>query len=80
MWKEVVNRGDETITINKQKPLPKLCKADRRKEMYFMAERMQELEELVRRGKNAEKSLKELEEEWLKLCEMEIEEARNGRY
>ncbi len=39
--------------------------------MYFILERMTELERLVEVGKNAEKNLKELEVEFTKLCEME---------
>ncbi len=68
--KKVVNRKDGTLVVEKSKP----CKAERRKEMYYMLERMTELQRLVDVGKNAEKSLKELEEEFTKLCEMEIGE------
>jgi hypothetical protein len=68
--KEIVNRKDGTLTIEKLKP----CKAERRKDMYYMLERMTELERLVEVGKNAEKNLKEMEEEFTKLCEMEIGE------
>ena len=67
---KVVNRKDGTLVIEKNKP----CKAERRKEMYYMLERITELERLVEVGKNAKKSLKELEEEFTKLCEMEIGE------
>ena len=42
--------------------------------MYYMLERMVELERLVEVGKNAEKNLKKLEVEFTKLCEMEIGE------
>lgn len=70
MREEIVNRKDGTLTIEKSKP----CKAERRKEMLYMLERITELERLVEVGKNAEKSLKELEEEFTKLCEMEIGE------
>ena len=58
------------MVVEKSKP----CKAERRKEMYYMLERMVELQRLVDAGKNAKKSLKELEEEFAKLCEMEIGE------
>ena len=68
--KRVVNRGDGTLTIEKSKP----CKAERREEMYYMLERMTELQRLVEVGRNAEKNLKELEEDFRKFCEMEIEE------
>lgn len=68
--KRVVNRGDGTLTIEKSKP----SKAERRKEMYYMLERMTELQRLVEVGRNAEKNLKELEEDFRKFCEMEIEE------
>ena len=67
--KEIVNRKDGTLTIEK-----KPCKAERRQEMYYMLERMVELERLVEVGKNAEKNLKKLEVEFTKLCEMEIGE------
>lgn len=67
---KVVNRKDGALTIEKLKP----CKAERRQEMYYMLERMVELERLVEVGKNAEKNLKELEVEFTKLCEMEIGE------
>ena len=68
--REIVNRKDGTLTIEKLKP----CKAERREEMYYMLERMTELERLVKVGRNAEKNLKELEEDFRKFCEMEIEE------
>ena len=68
--KEIVSRKDGTLTIEKNKP----CKAERRKDMYYILERMTELERLVQAGKNAERSLRELEEEFIKLCEMEIGE------
>ena len=58
------------MTIEKSKP----CKAERREEMYYMLERMTELERLVKVGRNAEKNLKELEEDFRKLCEMEVEQ------
>lgn len=48
-------------------------KTERRQEMYFMLERMTELERLVENGKRAEKSLIELEKAFKKLCEMEVE-------
>jgi hypothetical protein len=67
--KEIVNRKDGTLVIEKLKP----CKVERRKDMYYMLERMVELERLVQVGKNAERNLKELEEEFTKLCEMEVE-------
>lgn len=67
--KEIVNRKDGTLTIEKLKP----CKAERRKDMYYMLERMVELERLVEVGKNAERNLKVLEEGFTKLCEMEVE-------
>ena len=67
---KVVNRKDGTLTIEKLKP----CKAERREEMYYMLERMTELQRLVEVGRNAEKNLKELEEDFRKFCEMEIEE------
>lgn len=66
---KVVNRKDGTLTINKVKP----CKAEIREEMLYMLERMTELERLVQTGKNAEKSLKELEEEFKELCKIELE-------
>ncbi len=68
--REVVSRKDGTLIIEKSKP----CKAERREEMYYMLERMTELERLVKVGRNAEKNLKELEEDFRKFCEMEIEE------
>ena len=68
--KEIVNRKDGTLTIEKLEP----CKAERRKDMYYILERMTELERLVQAGKNAERGLEELEEEFIKLCEMEIGE------
>ncbi|HSH36022.1 hypothetical protein [Schnuerera sp.] len=68
--KQVVNRGDGTLIIEKSRP----CKAERREEMYYMLERMTELERLVKVGRNAEKNLKELEEDFRKFCEMEVEQ------
>ena len=68
--REIVNRKDGTLTIEKLKP----CKAERREEMYYMLERMTELERLVKVGRNAEKNLKELEEDFRKFCEMEVEQ------
>lgn len=68
--KEIVNCKNGTLTIEKLEP----CKAERRKEMYFMLERITELERLIEVGKNAERSLRELEEEFTKLCEKEIGE------
>jgi hypothetical protein len=73
--KKNVNRKDGTLTIEKLKP----CKSERREEMYYMLERMMELERLVRVGKNAEKNLKELEEDFRKFCEMEVEQWEKSR-
>lgn len=66
---KVVNRKDGTLTIKNSRP----CKSERREEMYYMLERMTELQRLVEVGRNAEKNLKELEEDFRKFCEMEIE-------
>lgn len=68
--KRVVNRGDGTLTIEKSKP----CKAERREEMYYMLERMVELNETIRQGKKAEVELSKLENGFKELCKLELEE------
>lgn len=52
---------------------PLNIKYDRKTEMKHILERMLELEDLVRMGKNAEESLKELNKEFKELCRLELE-------
>lgn len=66
---EGCTRGNGTLTVKKSKP----CRAERRKDMYFMLERMAELEQLVKTGENAKKNLGELEEEFKEFCKIELE-------
>lgn len=65
-----MNNTDGTLIIEKLKP----CKAEIRKEMAFMLEAMTELDKDVQAGKKAERRLKELEEEFLRLCKYELGE------
>lgn len=52
--------------------IPRKIKYDRKTEMKHMIERMLELEDLVRRGKTAEETLKEMDEEFKELCRQEL--------
>lgn len=73
--KEIVNRKNGTLTIEKLRP----CRAEIRKEMALILEAMTELDKDVRVGKNAEIKLKELEKEFSRLCKLAIEEAHDER-
>lgn len=68
--KRVVNRGDGTLTIEKVG----VSKGERRGEMYYMLEKMVELNEIVRKGKKAEVELSKLENGFKELCKLELEE------
>ena len=68
--KEIVNRKNGTLTIEKIKP----CKAEIRKEMAFMLEAMTELDKDIEAGKKAERRLKELEKDFNYLYKLVIEE------
>lgn len=74
-YDKVVKRKDGTLTINKSKP----CKAEIRKEMYYLIEKMNELETKVKEGIKAEIELKELEKDFDKLCKLGIEEDEDER-
>ena len=65
-----MNNANGTLTIEKVTP----CKAEIRKEMYYIIEEMNELETKVRVGREAERSLKVLEERFKDLCEEIVEE------
>lgn len=61
--KEIVNRKDGTLTIEK-----KPCKAEIRRKMKYLIEKIDEAETKVRAGREAEVELIELEEEFNHLC------------
>ena len=67
---KVVNRKDGTLTIEKLKP----CKTERRNDMQYLLEQMTELERQVQVGREAERSLRILEEQFRDLCKLEIGE------
>lgn len=61
---KIVNRKDGTLTIEKIKP----CKAEIRRKMKYLIEKIDEAETKVRAGREAEVELIELEEEFNHLC------------
>lgn len=67
---KVVNRKDGTLTIKKAKP----SKAEIRNDMQYLLEQMTELERQVQVGREAERSLRILEEQFRDLCRLEIRE------
>ena len=67
--KEIVNRKDGTLTIEK-----KPCKAEIRRKMKYLIEKIDETETKVRAGREAEVELIELEEEFNHLCGLIKEE------
>lgn len=67
---KAVSRKNGTLTINEHKP----NKTQIRREMRFMLEEMTELDEIIEKGKKAEETLKEYEEEFNKLCKLIMEE------
>lgn len=66
---KVVNRKDGTLTI---KNIP--CKAEIRRKMKYLIEKIDEAETKVRAGREAEVELIELEEEFNHLCGLIKEE------
>ena len=63
-----MNNPDGTLTIKKNKP----CKAERRIDMQYLLEEMVELERQVHAGKEAERKLKKIEEQFRSLCIEEV--------
>lgn len=63
---KVANRKDGTLTIKKIKP----NKAQIRTDLYYLLENMNRLDDLIQKGKEAEKELKEYEREFNRLCKI----------
>lgn len=68
--KEIVNRKDGTLTIEKIKP----CKAEIRRKMKYLIEKIDDLENIVQAGKEAAVELSEREKEFKGLCKLMKEE------
>lgn len=66
---KVANRKDGTLTIKKIKP----NEAQIRTDLYYLLENMNRLDDLIQKGKEAEKEFKKYEREFTRLCKTYLE-------
>lgn len=68
--KNLVNRKNGYLEIDNVNS----TRQDTKREMYYLLERINNLEELVKKGKTAEEELKGLDEKFKELCKKVVEE------
>jgi hypothetical protein len=68
--KNLVNRKNGYLEIDNVNS----TRQDTKREMYYLLEKINNLEDLVKKGKTAEEELKELDEKFKELCKKVVEE------